>query len=63
MQSPITVDPSDAEEFIEIVNTVAAKDQPLLIRWYKRLVAKQQAQQQALNAQQQKQASKAKEKK
>ena len=42
-QPPLVIEPADADEFREIVNTVGAKDQPLLIRWYQRLVAKQQA--------------------
>jgi hypothetical protein len=40
---PLIIEQADSEEFRDIINTIGAKDQPLLIRWYQRLVAKQQA--------------------
>jgi hypothetical protein len=39
----IEIGPADADEFREIVNTVGAKDQPLLIRWFTKLLARAQA--------------------
>lgn len=41
--SSIEIGPADADEFREIVNTVGAKDQPLLIRWFSKLLGRQQA--------------------